>query len=148
MTTTVSATVVQVGTPDELFERPGHTFVGYFIGSPGMNVIPVDVEGDRAMLDGLAIALPGVAPAGLAGGTELGIRPEFVSLSRQGMPVSIRKVEDLGRRKVVWAGLQGRDIALIAGEDEEIPAEPRIVFDPGRINLYAASRRVELERAP
>ena len=28
---------VQIGTPDDLFERPEHTFVGYFIGSPGMN---------------------------------------------------------------------------------------------------------------
>lgn len=31
--------VVQIGTPQELFERPAHTFVGYFIGSPGMNVM-------------------------------------------------------------------------------------------------------------
>ena len=30
--------VVQIGTPVELFERPAHTFVGHFIGSPGMNV--------------------------------------------------------------------------------------------------------------
>ena len=29
---------VQIGTPDDLFERPEHTFVGYFIGSPGMNL--------------------------------------------------------------------------------------------------------------
>ena len=32
--------VVQTGTPEELFARPAHTFVGYFIGSPGMNVLP------------------------------------------------------------------------------------------------------------
>ncbi|MFY8168157.1 MAG: ABC transporter ATP-binding protein, partial [Candidatus Limnocylindrus sp.] len=31
--------VVQVGTPQELFESPEHTFVGYFIGSPGMNLL-------------------------------------------------------------------------------------------------------------
>jgi ABC-type sugar transport system ATPase subunit len=31
--------VVQMGTPQELFETPAHTFVGYFIGSPGMNVL-------------------------------------------------------------------------------------------------------------
>ena len=34
--------VVQIGTPEDLFERPAHTFVGYFIGSPGMNVLPVE----------------------------------------------------------------------------------------------------------
>jgi glycerol transport system ATP-binding protein len=32
--------VVQVGTPVDLFEKPRHTFVGHFIGSPGMNVLP------------------------------------------------------------------------------------------------------------
>ncbi|TIW39645.1 MAG: ABC transporter ATP-binding protein, partial [Mesorhizobium sp.] len=32
--------IVQIGSPAELFERPKHTFVGYFIGSPGMNVMP------------------------------------------------------------------------------------------------------------
>src|SRR5690606_38121689 len=33
--------VVQMGTPQELFERPAHSFVGYFIVSPGMNFLPV-----------------------------------------------------------------------------------------------------------
>ena len=40
--------VVQIGTPQELFERPAHTFVGYFIGSPGMNVLPAWSKGTRA----------------------------------------------------------------------------------------------------
>ena len=33
----MTARVVQSGTPAELFDKPAHTFVGYFIGSPGMN---------------------------------------------------------------------------------------------------------------
>src|SRR5262245_65080793 len=41
--------IVQIGTPVELFERPKHTFVGHFIGSPGMNLLPCVVEGGRAM---------------------------------------------------------------------------------------------------
>ena len=40
--------VVQMGTPQELFETPAHTFVGYFIGSPGMNLLDAEVTGDRA----------------------------------------------------------------------------------------------------
>src|SRR5690606_8857280 len=73
--------IVQIGTPDELFERPGHTFVGYFIGSPGMNVLPVSVEGDRALIGTNSVTLPG-APVGSAQGKplELGIRPEFIRL--------------------------------------------------------------------
>ena len=39
---------VQIGTPAELFERPEHTFVGYFIGSPGMNLLPAEISTARA----------------------------------------------------------------------------------------------------
>ena len=49
--------VVQIGTPEELFERPAHTFVGYFIGSPGMNVLPAEVQGRQARIAGHALAL-------------------------------------------------------------------------------------------
>ncbi len=44
--------IVQMGTPVELFERPAHTFVGHFIGSPGMNVLPCDVKGGAAFFGG------------------------------------------------------------------------------------------------
>ena len=44
--------VVQIGTPQELFERPAHTFVGYFIGSPGMNLLPAKIDGRQALLPG------------------------------------------------------------------------------------------------
>ncbi len=49
--------VVQTGTPDELFERPAHTFVGHFIGSPGMNLLPAQVQGATATIEGHAIPL-------------------------------------------------------------------------------------------
>src|SRR5690606_15002881 len=70
--------VVQIGTPAELFERPKHTFVGYFIGSPGMNVLPVAVDGASARLGSQVIALPGAARFEGGGAIELGIRPEYV----------------------------------------------------------------------
>ena len=135
--------IVQIGTPAELFLRPKHTFVGYFIGSPGMNVIPVSVEGRTARLGAQTFELPGT-PAASCGPIELGIRPEYVRLGREGMPVSVRKVEDIGRQKILRASLEGREIAAIVGEDEDIPADPKVRFDPAGINLYAGSWRVEM----
>jgi len=145
--------IVQIGTPAELFERPRHTFVGYFIGSPGMNVLPVALEGRTARLGAQRIELPGV-PQTVAGKTvsgkaeagavELGIRPEYVRLGRDGMAVQVSKVEDLGRHKVVRANLEGREIAAVIGEDESVPAEPKVRFDPAGINIYADSWRVEM----
>ncbi len=135
--------IVQIGTPADLFTRPKHTFVGYFIGSPGMNVMPVAVEGNTARIGAQTVTLPG-APSGASGAMELGIRPEFVKVGREGMPISVRKVEDIGRHKIVRASLEGREIAAVLGEDEEVPAEPKVVFEPKGINLYAGSWRVEM----
>src|SRR5690349_1086718 len=49
--------VVQTGTPAALFLRPAHTFVGYFIGSPGMNVLPADVHGREVRIAGHRLGL-------------------------------------------------------------------------------------------
>ncbi|MGF7005929.1 ABC transporter ATP-binding protein [Aminobacter sp. BE322] len=135
--------IVQIGTPAELFERPKHTFVGYFIGSPGMNVMPVSVEGRQARLGAHVIELPGT-PKAADGAIELGIRPEYVRVGRSGMPVAVHKVEDIGRHKVVRARLEGREIAAVIGEDDEVPADPHVSFDPAGINLYDKSWRVEM----
>src|SRR5437868_2823107 len=70
--------VVQTGTPEELFERPAHTFVGYFVGSPGMNVLPCELHGATALVAGQSVALGAhYRPLPTAGKIELGIRPEF-----------------------------------------------------------------------
>lgn len=135
--------IVQIGTPAELFERPKHTFVGYFIGSPGMNVLPVKVDGRQAKLGEQTIELPSTPGADGQGAVELGIRPEYVRVGSLGMPVTIRKVEDIGRHKVVRASLEGREIAAILGEDDPIPSMPRVRFDPAGINIYANSWRVD-----
>ena len=47
--------IVQIGTPVELFEQPTHTFVGHFIGSPGMNVLPCQVKNGGAVFAGHAV---------------------------------------------------------------------------------------------
>lgn len=135
--------IVQIGTPEQLFQRPSHTFVGYFIGSPGMNVLPVELDGATARLGSQSIALPAAAEIAPDIRTEIGVRPEYVRIAARGMPVSVVKVEDIGRQKIVRATLEGHPIAAIIGEDEEVPAHAHVVFDPKGINLYADSWRVD-----
>ncbi len=140
--------VVQIGTPEELFERPEHTFVGYFIGSPGMNVIAASVEGSRAIVHGTTVPLSSGYGL-LSGKVEIGIRPEFVKLSEtEGLPVKIRRVEDVGRHKIVRAEFYGQDINIIAEEGSTItPDMNRVTFDPSRVNVYADAWRVQGEVA-
>ena len=82
--------IVQFGSPQELFERPNHTFVGYFIGSPGMNFIPVEKSDDgqggvNYQNIMLSISEPQQAALQTTHSTnlKLGIRPEFVELSEK-----------------------------------------------------------------
>ena len=140
--------IVQIGTPAELFERPSHTFVGYFIGSPGMNVLPVEIDGVTARVGNLDVRLPAPVPAQSGARMELGIRPEFVRLGRTGAPFEISKIEDVGRQKIVRGSLAGHRISAIVAEDGDIPAEPKVSFDPERVSIYADSWRVEPEARP
>lgn len=137
--------IVQIGTPAELFEKPKHTFVGYFIGSPGMNVFPVEVNGSKARVGDMQIDL-GFAPRIKAGQkTELGIRPEFMEISKKGLPLSVDKVEDIGRLRIVRARLAGQKVSIVVAEDAEIPAHPHVVFADKGVNIYADSWRVGRE---
>jgi glycerol transport system ATP-binding protein len=136
--------IVQIGTPQELFERPSHTFVGYFIGSPGMNVLPVTLDGTNARLGQQSIMMPGAAEVSSGKRIELGIRPEFVKLGTAGMPISVSKIEDVGRQKIVRATIEGQELAIVLNEDASVPADPHVTFDPAGINIYADDWRVKL----
>ncbi|WP_416881764.1 ABC transporter ATP-binding protein [Marivita sp.] len=135
--------VVQIGTPEQLFERPEHTFVGYFIGSPGMNVLPAQVEGTTAKVGSQTIQLAGgYKPA--SGKVEIGVRPEFAKLNQsEGLPVTVRRIEDVGRHKIIRATFEGHDINIIAGEDEQVSADMnRVSFDPAQVNVYVNDWRI------
>ncbi|AVW93207.1 ABC transporter ATP-binding protein [Celeribacter baekdonensis] len=135
--------VVQIGTPQDLFERPAHTFVGYFIGSPGMNLFEATIEGAIARVGNTAVDLGGTYVAD--GKTQLGVRPEFIRLNAggAGIPAQINRVEDVGRHKIVRLTVEGRETNAVLGEGIDIPAgTDRISFAPEGINVYANDWRI------
>jgi glycerol transport system ATP-binding protein len=133
--------VVQMGTPEELFETPEHTFVGYFIGSPGMNLLDADIAGSEARLGGASLPL-GAAYGPTTGRTQIGIRPDYVTISDEGLPVTVKRVEDVGRHRIVRAEFQGQPLNAILPEGTIIPADPRVAFAPAKINVYANDWRI------
>ena len=141
--------VVQMGTPEELFLRPAHTFVGYFIGSPGMNLLPAEVSGHSARVAGHEMALPADygAPEGRL---ELGIRPEFIEFASEGgIPARIDRVEDAGRLTIVRLRLGDQQISMTVPEGAEIPADgARIRLRPDGINIYRDDWRLAPPGAP
>src|SRR5690349_1175559 len=140
--------VVQSGTPAELFDRPAHTFVGYFIGSPGMSILPAEVRGREARIDGHVIALnPSYdnLPAGAK--IEIGVRPEFVAAVAPApglLTAKIERIDDLGRirfarTRIGDAKLAARAKAGFTGAD----GTAGLKFDPSHVHVYADSLLVE-----
>mgnify|MGYP001796673038 CR=1 FL=1 len=128
--------VVQIGTPVELFERPQHTFVGHFIGSPGMNILPCETRGDTALFEGHEIALEGPATDG-AGDVKLGIRPEYIEIADNGVPATVTKVSDIGRHYVIDAVVGSTPLKAVtehAAPDQG--ASVHLNFKPEQSRLY------------
>jgi glycerol transport system ATP-binding protein len=132
--------IVQTGTPIELFEKPHHTFVGHFIGSPGMNFLPCEVKGGKASIGGIAIEAAN-AKAASGGKLELGVRPEFVSLATKGVDADIVKVADIGRVRVVETRLaSGHAVKLVVPEGVGIPEKKaKLAFDAAHSFVYQDS---------
>jgi multiple sugar transport system ATP-binding protein len=92
--------IEQIGTPLELYDRPGNLFVAQFIGSPAMNVFEGVLQRDGA---GTSVAALGSAwpVAGLAGGqhgqkVHYGIRPGDLTLATSGIQAQVVVVEPTG----------------------------------------------------
>ncbi|MGE0285206.1 MAG: ABC transporter ATP-binding protein [Bradyrhizobium sp.] len=140
--------VVQSGTPAELFEKPAHTFVGYFIGSPGMNIMPAQVRGREARIDGHTTVLNRNYD-GLSSGSliEIGVRPEFVDVVAPApglLSASIERIDDLGR--IRFARVRVGDVKLAARVPPGFSPSgdaAAIVFDPAHVHVYADSLLVE-----
>lgn len=137
--------VLQLGTPEELFEAPSHTFVGYFIGSPGMNFLPCAPDGAGVRIDGGHVPLaPGVVdrlPAGCSD-LKLGIRPQFLKLvDRPGddtVPVSIVDTEDLGNYQLVETRVGEHTVMVKIPEGAGVPGgEAHLRFPAAWARLYA-----------
>ena len=137
--------VVQEGTPVELFERPRHTFVGHFIGSPGMNVLPCELSDGSAIVSGHRIPIdrPPAAPD-KGSRLELGVRPEFVTFVEPGrddaLPVNVVNVRDTGRNRIVETDFAGHKVRALVSEGQPIPeGRTAVRFDAAHIQIYANS---------
>ncbi len=136
--------VVQAGTPVELFERPRHTFVGYFIGSPGMNLLACELDGGHVRVGGHRVAYDGAirddARPVPDARIEIGIRPEFVRFARageSGLPARVVRAVDAGRFRVVEVACAEQRLKLLVPEGEAIPADGALIaFEPSRTHLY------------
>ncbi|WP_290785669.1 ABC transporter ATP-binding protein [Halomonas sp.] len=145
--------VVQFGTPRELFETPNHTFVGYFIGSPGMNFLEVETRDGRVMAGSLPLSVPSVVHDAVAHSgsvnVKLGIRPEFVEVHAapvdDAMEAVVEDVQDLGTYAILSLRLGDVPFKARIEEDDTLPRDKAwLRFPIEHLGLYVDEFRVEI----
>ncbi|MFB4266046.1 ABC transporter ATP-binding protein [Nonomuraea sp. GTA35] len=104
--------IVQAGEPSELFLSPAHEFVGHFIGSPGMNMLPAEIVGDvvRVGQEDVGTVKEPLPP----GPVRIGVRPEFVRITpasgSPGVPARVTGIDRMGAYDLVHAAVGGHRV--------------------------------------
>jgi sn-glycerol 3-phosphate transport system ATP-binding protein len=130
----------QIATPGEVYERPASVFVAGFIGSPAMNLLPVQAAGGVVEFPGgHRLALPV-----RDGVLRFGIRPEDLRIGAaegaEGVPVRLRSVERLGADAFGYGEILGSTepmtLRLPGGTPLDRGEVVRVLPDPARIHLF------------
>ena len=141
--------IEQVGTPDDLYNRPASTYVASFIGAPTMNLLGGELvdggSGSAVRLEtGTVLPLPRRLHADAPSALTLGIRPENFAWQEMGGPaldVMADVVEPLGSDTLVFCTLGAAE--LVARLPPSVPIHPgdrvRLWPDLDRLHLFDAA---------
>jgi multiple sugar transport system ATP-binding protein len=146
----------QVGTPREMYDRPTNVFVAGFIGSPAMNLLPIEVDGDVLHFGGADVRVPrsAVEEVGSTRSVTVGVRPEDMDIveTGAGLPTEVEVVEELGADAYVYGSTEvgGERRPIIARVDGRQPPSKgsvlHLVPRSGGLHLFAgdSGERIDL----
>jgi ABC-type sugar transport system ATPase subunit len=144
--------IQQVGTPEEVFNKPRNIFVAGFIGSPGMNLFAAKADGaGSATLDAGAtrIALPqGINPtAGAA--IIVGIRPQGLRLAaanNETIALNVAVTEYLGTETVLTGVVGTASVtAVVAGNHSHSAGQVvHLAIAPEHVHVFDAATQLNL----
>jgi multiple sugar transport system ATP-binding protein len=129
--------LLQLGTPKEIYDRPATSFVGGFLGSPRMNLLPGRVDGDSIIAGPFRVPRPREA---LPLRVEVGVRPEHVVLEQGDAHGEVIAVEPLGAETHLIVRVGDLDIrAQTRGFDTHRRGDDVLVsIDPARAMVFDA----------
>jgi multiple sugar transport system ATP-binding protein len=142
--------VEQVGTPVELYDRPGNAFVATFIGSPSMNLLPGVVAGSGAVTAGGTLALPVALASSLQGRQLLlGLRPEHLKVQgpgQDGIACEVKVVEFSGADTLIVCEAGGQPVqALVHDRLRVKPGDAiRLAIAPDLVHVFDAQTQQRL----
>ena len=129
--------VEQVGSPLDLYDTPANVFVAGFIGSPAMNLIHGTVTGQGVATSGGTIwPLPSGAKVEQGQEVIIGLRPEHLAVTDQGLDATVTLVEPTGSETHIVFDIGGESVT--AALRERIPAAPgsRLNLSPVLNNMH------------
>jgi multiple sugar transport system ATP-binding protein len=140
--------ILQVDTPQRLYEHPANLFVAAFIGTPAMNLVEGAIDGDHVVFGGLRLPLD---PARrLQGGSRpvvVGVRPEafdavaFAAPGTKTFTIVPEVVEELGSDAHVFFHLDAQAVATeVSGRDEAALLPESKALYSARIDPRARAR--------
>jgi multiple sugar transport system ATP-binding protein len=142
--------VQQVGTPTEVYDRPANRWVGTFVGSPRMNLLPCTangrLEGEGWQLPNPGFGVDGDRPA------LLGVRAEDLSLDVREESVALEgevyAVEPLGDRTLVDIEIGGQRVVIKAAPTTtmKIGDKVKAAVDMERVHLFDAESESAIAR--
>ena len=137
--------VVQLGTPDELYENPCNTYVASKIGSPHMNMLDAVVSSDGKSIETALgrMAMPSSLTSDAGTKALLGIRPSDIAIAiKGGIASRVHMLEPLGDVTVVSVETNGNTLRLMLPESRALglkPGDPTsITIDPTKIHIFRA----------
>ena len=139
--------VEQIGTPLDLFDRPGNLFVAQFIGSPSMNVFEGMLKNGAVEALGARWPLPlGVGKGNEGKTVHYGIRPTDLTLADQGIPAKVVVVEPTGAETELLVQVGDEQLVLVMhGRTNANPDDTvYLSVDPGKAHLFDAASGARL----
>jgi multiple sugar transport system ATP-binding protein len=135
----------QVGTPEEVYQRPADVHVARFFGTPGMNVLQGRGRAGETgrVIEAGSLIIP-IELSTYEGELQIGIRPEYVGLCAidQGVGnVDVLVVEPLGSETLVHMNAGGQPlVARVAGfADVRVGTRVGVKVDRRRLYLFDAA---------
>ncbi len=131
----------QCASPRELYDNPANAFVGTFIGSPSMNIIPSLITDAGVDMNGFTVPIErDVLAKATSKIVILGVRPEDLALATEGADMTVTLVEELGADTYVYGTYAGPDgpVDLVArGQGMAAPKIGTVVkVAPQRIYVF------------
>lgn len=134
--------IEQVGTPLELYNAPANRFVAEFIGSPKMNILPVEAKGRQLCLPSGDVLIPDWSgPADIG---SIGIRPEHLlsaNKAKARFSGPVRHIEHLGEYSLAYVQVAGeQDLTVKLSEEEAGQLDDVLHLTPLPEKMYMFDR--------